>query len=243
MMMMMMMMMREEKRLRVFENKVLRKIFGAKRSGVTGEWIEKRREEKRREEKRREEKRREEKRREEKRREERRGEERRGEERRGEERRGEERRGEERRGEERREERRGEERRGEEINITEPRTQGTTSGNPAAALMSTCRSRGERSSNQNEDLKRKLRIEALNTVLCPISVAIRMPNLISYRKQLKNIEASQRRMERKMLNITLRDRITNKQLQEFTASEYIGQRAATIKWKWQGHVARQRQDR
>ena len=30
--------MREEHRLRVFENRVLRRIFGAKRDGVTGEW-------------------------------------------------------------------------------------------------------------------------------------------------------------------------------------------------------------
>ena len=30
--------MREEQRLRVLENKVLRKIFGAKRDEVTGEW-------------------------------------------------------------------------------------------------------------------------------------------------------------------------------------------------------------
>ena len=29
---------REERRLRVFENRVLRKIFGAKRDKVTGEW-------------------------------------------------------------------------------------------------------------------------------------------------------------------------------------------------------------
>ena len=29
---------REEQRLRVFENKVLRKIFGPKRDEVTGEW-------------------------------------------------------------------------------------------------------------------------------------------------------------------------------------------------------------
>ena len=29
---------REEHRLRVFENKVLRKIFGAKRDEITGEW-------------------------------------------------------------------------------------------------------------------------------------------------------------------------------------------------------------
>jgi hypothetical protein len=29
---------REERRLRVFENRVLRRIFGAKREGVTGEW-------------------------------------------------------------------------------------------------------------------------------------------------------------------------------------------------------------
>ena len=30
--------MREEHRLRVFENRVLRGIFGPKRNGVTGEW-------------------------------------------------------------------------------------------------------------------------------------------------------------------------------------------------------------
>jgi len=29
---------REERRLRVFENRVLRGVFGAKRDGVTGEW-------------------------------------------------------------------------------------------------------------------------------------------------------------------------------------------------------------
>jgi hypothetical protein len=29
---------REERRLRVFENRVLRKIFGPKRDEVTGEW-------------------------------------------------------------------------------------------------------------------------------------------------------------------------------------------------------------
>jgi hypothetical protein len=31
-------MLREEHRLRVFENRVLRRIFGAKRDEVTGEW-------------------------------------------------------------------------------------------------------------------------------------------------------------------------------------------------------------
>ena len=30
--------MRKEHRLRVFENRVLRRIFGPKRDGVTGEW-------------------------------------------------------------------------------------------------------------------------------------------------------------------------------------------------------------
>jgi hypothetical protein len=29
---------REEHRLRVFENRLLRRVFGAKRDGVTGEW-------------------------------------------------------------------------------------------------------------------------------------------------------------------------------------------------------------
>jgi hypothetical protein len=31
-------MLREERRLRVFENRVLRRIFGPKRDEVTGEW-------------------------------------------------------------------------------------------------------------------------------------------------------------------------------------------------------------
>ena len=30
---------REERRVRVFENRVLREVFGPKRDGVTGEWI------------------------------------------------------------------------------------------------------------------------------------------------------------------------------------------------------------
>ena len=37
--------MREEHRLRVFENRVLRTIFGPKRDGVTGEWRKLRNEE------------------------------------------------------------------------------------------------------------------------------------------------------------------------------------------------------
>ena len=36
---------REERRLRVFENRVLRRIFGSKRDGVTGEWRKLRNEE------------------------------------------------------------------------------------------------------------------------------------------------------------------------------------------------------
>jgi len=37
--------MREERRLRVFENRVLRRIFGTKRDEVTKEWINLRNEE------------------------------------------------------------------------------------------------------------------------------------------------------------------------------------------------------
>ena len=36
---------REEHRLRVFENRMLRRIFGRKRDGVTGEWRKLRKEE------------------------------------------------------------------------------------------------------------------------------------------------------------------------------------------------------
>ena len=57
------------------------------------------------------------------------------------------------------------------------------------------------------------------------------------------MEACQWRMERKVLGITLKDRISNVRLQNIKAMVSIGQRATATKWKWGGHVARLKDDR
>ena len=57
------------------------------------------------------------------------------------------------------------------------------------------------------------------------------------------MEACQRRMERKVSGITLKDGISNAKLQNITATVSIGQRATVTKWKLGGHVARLKNDR
>ena len=57
------------------------------------------------------------------------------------------------------------------------------------------------------------------------------------------MEACQRRMERKVVGIMLKDRISNARLQNITAMVSIGQRATATKWKWGGHMARLKNDR
>ena len=66
---------------------------------------------------------------------------------------------------------------------------------------------------------------------------------ISTARQKKTMEACQWRMERKVLGITLKDRVSNARLQNITATVSIGQRATATKWKWGGHVARLKDDR
>jgi hypothetical protein len=50
-------------------------------------------------------------------------------------------------------------------------------------------------------------------------------------------------MDRKVLGIINRDRISNRRLQELMEVENLTQQAAWTKWRWGGHVVRQQQDR
>ncbi|KAJ4445318.1 hypothetical protein ANN_07123 [Periplaneta americana] len=52
-----------------------------------------------------------------------------------------------------------------------------------------------------------------------------------------------RKMERKIVGVSLKDKVSNTALQKITASENITQKALITKWKWGGHVARQQQGR
>ena len=45
-------------------------------------------------------------------------------------------------------------------------------------------------------------------------------------------------MQRKILNISLRDNIPNKKLHSLSSNTDVWERATKLKWKWGGHVER-----
>ena len=94
----------------------------------------------------------------------------------------------------------------------------------------------------DKSLSRKPRLEALSTCVFPgLLCGCQTWSLTT--RQRKTMDACQRRMERKVLGITLKDKISNARLQNITATVSIGQRATATKWKWGGHVARLKDDR
>ncbi|KAJ4439579.1 hypothetical protein ANN_07706, partial [Periplaneta americana] len=56
-------------------------------------------------------------------------------------------------------------------------------------------------------------------------------------KQKKQLQVCQRRMERKILNVSLRDRLRNEEIRRRTKMRDVVERAENLKWKWGGHVA------
>ena len=49
-------------------------------------------------------------------------------------------------------------------------------------------------------------------------------------------------MLRKILGISIKDRVPNNELMKMTASTDITQAAAKAKWSWGGHIARMKDD-
>ena len=60
---------------------------------------------------------------------------------------------------------------------------------------------------------------------------------------VKNLETSQRAMERRMLNVKLKDRIRNTTIRQRTRVTDIVQHVTNTKWKWAGHIARMKDNR
>jgi hypothetical protein len=61
--------------------------------------------------------------------------------------------------------------------------------------------------------------------------------------QIEKIQVSQRKMERKVLDIKLRDKLRNEDFRRESGMEDAGSKARTLKWRWGGHVARMTQER
>lgn len=58
-------------------------------------------------------------------------------------------------------------------------------------------------------------------------------------RSAERLRTTQRAMERAMLGISLRDRIRNEEIRKRTRVTDVMRRAAELKWRWAGHVARQ----
>ncbi|GJQ84465.1 hypothetical protein Trydic_g15671 [Trypoxylus dichotomus] len=53
------------------------------------------------------------------------------------------------------------------------------------------------------------------------------------------LKTTQRAIERVMLGVSLRDKITNHEIRQSTGVEDVMERVARNKWRWPGHLARQ----
>ena len=88
----------------------------------------------------------------------------------------------------------------------------------------------------------KTRFEILQS--CVIPVLLYGSQTWTFTKtQIQTIQVCQRRMERKLLGITLKDKMRNEELRRRSGMEDAATNARILKWRWGGHVARLHQDR
>ncbi|CAG9834558.1 unnamed protein product, partial [Diabrotica balteata] len=62
-------------------------------------------------------------------------------------------------------------------------------------------------------------------------------------KSADKLRVTQRAMERAMLNVSLRDHITNQLISQISGVQDVIERTTTPKWNWAGHLTRTQDDR
>ena len=89
----------------------------------------------------------------------------------------------------------------------------------------------------DKKLNQSIEFETLASCISPcLTYGCQTWNLISVQK--KHLQVCQRKMERKILSISLRDRISNTRIRELAKTDEMTEQAEILKWKWGGHVAR-----
>jgi hypothetical protein len=88
----------------------------------------------------------------------------------------------------------------------------------------------------------KLQLEVLQTCVIP-TLLYGCQTWSLTRRQDKMIQICQRKMERKVLEIKMKDKIQNTELRRRSGMEDANSRAYLTKWHWGGHVARLDQER
>ena len=93
----------------------------------------------------------------------------------------------------------------------------------------------------DESINIKMRLEVLQ--MCFITVLVYDCQIWTYRTdQIDKIEKVQRKMERKLLGVTLRDRIRNEELRNRSGLVNAATEARKTKWRWGGHIMRMNQE-
>lgn len=89
----------------------------------------------------------------------------------------------------------------------------------------------------DKKLNRKLKLEALQSCIFPtLLYGCQTWKLTANQK--KQIQICQRKMERKILGLSLRDKISNTRLRQMTNTRDMAHQGERLKWKWGGHVTR-----
>lgn len=94
----------------------------------------------------------------------------------------------------------------------------------------------------DKDINIQLRLEALRTCIIP-TLTYGSQTWSLTKKQAQKIQVCQRKMERKILEIKLQDKVRNEELRLKSGIEMACKTARRLKWKWGGHVARLPADR
>ena len=91
---------------------------------------------------------------------------------------------------------------------------------------------------KNKKLSQFIKSKVFNICITP-AITYGSQTWALTRKQYQRVQINQRRMERSMLGITLKDKIRNEDLRRKTKVKSIASVCCRLKWKWGGHVMRQ----
>ncbi|KAI5718070.1 hypothetical protein M8J77_015738 [Diaphorina citri] len=87
------------------------------------------------------------------------------------------------------------------------------------------------------DFSMKIKRDVMNMCILPV-LTYGTETLALTKEQTRKLKVCQRRMERSILGISLRDRIRNTEIRRRTGVKDVGEEVWMKKWQWAGHVAR-----
>lgn len=81
------------------------------------------------------------------------------------------------------------------------------------------------------------RAKLYNTCVLPV-LTYGIETMTFTKRIMQKFKTTQRAMERKMMGISLKDKVPNKKIREVTRVADVAEKATRLKWRWAGHVVR-----